>query len=238
MAATNRRQGQVARPAAFPGCNARKCARDPARGKDGVAITQAHVVLFGVAVCLTRVDGREPRLSCDAESRWSSSSNRRLCSPIIGVMLRLAFDAGTLVLRGLAAPCPDSASLDVPVALVWDPRIASYRAPAYRYSEVARWLKRVGLDAANEISPERKRTDQWSEPELRPYQHAALLSWQLAGRAGIVVLPTGAGKTRVACAAMAAVRCSVLCVVPTRVLLHQWRDEIARYYKGPRWVHR
>jgi superfamily II DNA or RNA helicase len=147
-------------------------------------------------------------------------------------MLRLAFDAGTLILRGLAAPSQDAASPHVPVALVWDPRISSYRAPAYRYSEVARWLKCVGIDAANELFPERKRTDQWSVPELRPYQHAALLSWQLARRAGIVVLPTGAGKTRVACAAMAAIRCSVLCVVPTRVLLHQWREEIARYYKG------
>lgn len=148
-------------------------------------------------------------------------------------MLRLAFDAGTLVLRGLASSGGDCTLSNAPPALVWDPRIASHRAPAYRYREVARWLKRCGQDAANQVFSQRKRTDQWSEPELRPYQHAALLSWQLADRAGIVVLPTGAGKTRVACAAMAAARCSTLCVVPTRVLLHQWRKEIARHYQGP-----
>lgn len=146
--------------------------------------------------------------------------------------VRLAFDAGTLVLHGLAPTQGDSAPSLAP-ALVWDPRIESYRAPAYRYREVALWLKRLGDRAANEVFTRRARTDLWVAPELRPYQHAALLSWQTAGRTGLAVLPTGAGKTRLACAAMAAARCSALCVVPTRVLLHQWREEIGRHYRGP-----
>jgi len=147
-------------------------------------------------------------------------------------MLRLGFDAGTLVLHGLGPP-PGDCAHGHPPALVWDPRIASYRAPAYRYREIALWLRRLGVSAVNEVYPRRARTDRWVAPELRPYQHAALLSWQTAGRTGLVVLPTGAGKTRVACATMAVARCSALCIVPTRVLLHQWREEIARYYGGP-----
>jgi len=146
-----------------------------------------------------------------------------------GTMLRLTFDAGTLVLHGLAAPPADALA----PALVWDPRIAKYRAPAYRYRDLAQWLRGRNEDAANDVFQARARTDQWQPPDLRPYQHAALLAWQMAKRCGLVVLPTGSGKTRLACAAMAAVRCSALCLVATRVLLHQWRDEIARHYHGP-----
>jgi superfamily II DNA or RNA helicase len=68
---------------------------------------------------------------------------------------------------------------------------------------------------------------------LRPYQESALAAWRRAGRRGIVVLPTGAGKTRVALAAIAATRTPALCLVPTRVLLAQWVAAIATFYDGP-----
>ena len=68
---------------------------------------------------------------------------------------------------------------------------------------------------------------------LRPYQHAALLAWRRAGRRGVVVLPTGAGKTRVALAAIAATRTPCLVLVPTRALLAQWVDALAEIYDGP-----
>jgi superfamily II DNA or RNA helicase len=44
----------------------------------------------------------------------------------------------------------------------------------------------------------------------------------MAERRGILVLPTGSGKTRVALAAIAQVGEPCLCLVPTRVLLEQW----------------
>jgi superfamily II DNA or RNA helicase len=70
-------------------------------------------------------------------------------------------------------------------------------------------------------------------PDLRPYQHAALLAWDMTKRQGLAVLPTGSGKTRLACAAMAACNAPSLCLLPTRALLHQWREEIGRHYAGP-----
>jgi superfamily II DNA or RNA helicase len=62
-----------------------------------------------------------------------------------------------------------------------------------------------------------------ADPEisLRPYQAAALEAWELAGRRGVVVLPTGSGKTHLGLAA-AARTSSALCLVPTRILLGQW----------------
>jgi len=58
----------------------------------------------------------------------------------------------------------------------------------------------------------------------RPYQRDALRNWVAEGGRGVVVLPTGAGKTVVAFMALAQVPVRALVVVPTIDLLRQWRD--------------
>ncbi|MBX5450539.1 DEAD/DEAH box helicase [Thermogemmatispora sp.] len=63
--------------------------------------------------------------------------------------------------------------------------------------------------------------------EARPYQREALEQWLAAGGAGVIVLPTGAGKTLVAALAIHAMRLSTLIVVPTIDLLQQWRLALA-----------
>ena len=60
----------------------------------------------------------------------------------------------------------------------------------------------------------------------RPYQRDALTAWGKAHGRGIVVLPTGAGKTVVALMTLEAMRVTTLVVVPTIDLLHQWHDTI------------
>ena len=60
----------------------------------------------------------------------------------------------------------------------------------------------------------------------RPYQKDALTAWGKAHGRGIVVLPTGAGKTVVALMTLEAMKVSTLVVVPTIDLLHQWHDTI------------
>jgi superfamily II DNA or RNA helicase len=57
----------------------------------------------------------------------------------------------------------------------------------------------------------------------RPYQRDALRSWLEASGRGVVVLPTGAGKTVLAMMAMEATGARTLVVVPTIELLEQWR---------------
>jgi superfamily II DNA or RNA helicase len=73
----------------------------------------------------------------------------------------------------------------------------------------------------------------WSAIDLRPYQEAALAAWELGYRRGVVALPTGSGKTRLALAAVQRTGLSALCLVPTRVLLDQWLREIDRLRRGP-----
>jgi superfamily II DNA or RNA helicase len=63
--------------------------------------------------------------------------------------------------------------------------------------------------------------------EPRPYQHEAFTRWLAEGSAGVVVLPTGAGKTLVAAMALHETRLWTLVIVPTLDLLKQWRDALA-----------
>jgi superfamily II DNA or RNA helicase len=57
----------------------------------------------------------------------------------------------------------------------------------------------------------------------RPYQRDAIRAWLANGKRGVVVLPTGAGKTVVAYHALAEAPVRTLVIVPTIELLRQWR---------------
>src|SRR5216684_883950 len=63
--------------------------------------------------------------------------------------------------------------------------------------------------------------------EPRPYQNEALTCWLAEGSAGVVILPTGAGKTLVAAMAIHETGLWTLAVVPTLDLLQQWRAALA-----------
>ena len=70
----------------------------------------------------------------------------------------------------------------------------------------------------------RLREDGW---QLRDYQKAAVAGfWE--GGSGVVVLPSGAGKTIVGAAAMARARCTTLILVTNTVAGRQWRAELLR----------
>jgi superfamily II DNA or RNA helicase len=142
--------------------------------------------------------------------------------------MKLLFDHGTLVL----SEAPDLSRKAIP-GLLWDPRVELYRAPAFRYAEVVEALRTLRLPLTDEVERSGAApADEWRSVELRPYQQAAVLAWQLAEKRGLVVLPTGSGKTRVAAAAMASTRARTLCLVPTRALLNQWLTELSRLYPG------
>lgn len=139
---------------------------------------------------------------------------------------KLAFDRGTIVMR---------APVDMDPALlpgvVWDDRIGGWRAPAHRWAEIRARLDELTARPCAETRTQT--TSGWREVGLRPYQKAALAAWALNGHRGIVVLPTGAGKTRVALAAAALRGARTLCLVPTRVLLGQWVAQLREVYDGP-----
>src|SRR5262249_7501532 len=131
--------------------------------------------------------------------------------------VRLIFDRGTLLLM----TDKDRTWLQsIPLA-VWDSRVNAYRAPASSYASLLRGLREEDALIEDVVRHEWGETLRLIAPELRPYQQAALNSWTEAKGRGTIVLPTGAGKTVVAMAAIAQTRKSTLCLVPTRILLEQ-----------------
>ena len=136
-------------------------------------------------------------------------------------MVVVRFASGTLEIVGLPA---DFAGLPA----TWDPRSACHRAPALAYPDLLRALKR--LNVACEDQARRYQvleTGARVHHEPRPYQREALAAWRERGGRGVVVLPTGAGKTLVATLAIDDRRRSTLVVTPTLDLVRQWHDGLA-----------
>ncbi len=144
----------------------------------------------------------------------------------------LTYEDGTLVLTGLS---PTTWALDdtLPDYLIWDPRIRAYRSPAYRYDFLKRWIRTLPMETTDH-SAEWLRVPGpvFRAPALRDYQQEAIRVWEQVGGRGIIALPTGSGKTHVALAAMAKLCLPALVLVPTRVLMTQWIDELRTVYDG------
>ncbi|MDA4116777.1 MAG: DEAD/DEAH box helicase family protein [Thaumarchaeota archaeon] len=130
----------------------------------------------------------------------------------------LSYDKGTLLIRSDAK---------VPYS-TWDTRVRAFRAQSLYYREILEFLTRSELSAIKDgvedlpPCPELKSRT----VAMRGYQKRALDAWDKAGRRGVIVLPTGAGKTVIAMKAIELVNKPAIVVVPTLDLLEQWRKRI------------
>jgi superfamily II DNA or RNA helicase len=137
----------------------------------------------------------------------------------------LSFRSGTLELSGA-----DPAEA-LPKPLTWDARSGLFRAPALAYAEIVLGLRKQKLDYED-------RARAYAElgsglvvhREPRPFQTEALAAWEKGRGRGVVVLPTGAGKSHVAVMAIDARRRSTLVVAPTLDLVRQWYDLLRRSF--------
>ncbi|MEM4942663.1 MAG: DEAD/DEAH box helicase [Ignisphaera sp.] len=69
---------------------------------------------------------------------------------------------------------------------------------------------------------------------LRDYQEEAYRKWRENNCRGVVALPVAAGKTYIALKAIEDLKMKTLVLVPTIDLLHQWRDNMAKFLGIPR----
>ena len=104
---------------------------------------------------------------------------------------------------------------------------------AYMYNQIIEYLEKTK-------EPYRDRAGRFLMPpkletgfKLRDYQQEALKAWNRAENRGIVVLPTGSGKTVLAVKAIEDQQCSTLVVVPTIVLVDQWRSVLEQAFNVP-----
>ncbi len=134
--------------------------------------------------------------------------------------LPLRFDRGSL---RLDAP----RSTRVPRYLTWDDRVGAWRTEALRYllvrEDAAAYHFSLDDQAPRFFDCPTLRP---ALPRLRPDQVAAVEAWERAGGRGVVVKPTGTGKTEIAMSIIARHRVSALIVVPLRDLMYQWQRRI------------
>ncbi len=131
---------------------------------------------------------------------------------------RLSYDKGTIVIRS---------DVKLPYS-TWDDRIRAFRAQALYYRELVEFLKASDLSEVKDgvqnlpPCPDLK----CRGLDMRAYQKRALDSWDKAGRRGVIVLPTGAGKTVIGLKAIELVNQPAIVIVPTLDLLEQWRKRV------------
>ncbi len=131
----------------------------------------------------------------------------------------LFYHRGTIVIKG---------NVHVPFAK-WDERSKSYRALAYKYRDIVEFLEQEGIEFEDHVFDNAIPSpfyDVEFDFELRDYQKEAVERF-LRFKRGVVVLPTGAGKTIIALEIIRRLSVSTLVVVPTLALLEQWKDRLS-----------
>jgi superfamily II DNA or RNA helicase len=133
----------------------------------------------------------------------------------------MRFQDGTLVVRGASLE-------DLPPGFCYDQRINAARGPADLYP----WVIYTAIESNIQYNDLAK---QWQPlPNLnfevdrtpRDYQQEAVDAWVSNNRRGIVVLPTGSGKSFVAELCITITKRSTMIIVPTLDLVGQWYDRL------------
>ncbi len=143
--------------------------------------------------------------------------------------VHLAFDGGTLLVTGA-----DPETLQALPGCRFDPRNGSFRAEALHYRALVEHLLRLKLPFKDEARSYDKTP--WPLRTSRdpfPHQTEALQTWWQKGGRGVVVLPTGTGKTHVAVLAIRHAGRPALVVTPTIDLLNQWYRELLVAFDVP-----
>ncbi len=138
--------------------------------------------------------------------------------------IRLSFDQGTIVVEGL----PDGDPAGIP-GLKRDIRRGGIaRAEAIWYRLIVEYFRKHKILYEDKAREYDKST--WPirvDKQAFPHQTEGLEAWDKAGRRGVVVLPTGTGKTHLANLAINRAERPALVVTPTIDLLNQWYDELS-----------
>jgi len=135
--------------------------------------------------------------------------------------MKITFDKGTIQIQG---------DIRVPNS-TWDERSKTYRAMAMHYRDIIDFLKRSGFDFRDDVLDLLSCPELESNVVLRDYQNHALDAWAANGNRGVIILPTGSGKTLVGIKAIFQLNTPTLVVAPTLDLVDQWRTRLKKAFK-------
>ena len=137
------------------------------------------------------------------------------------------FDRGTLLVVGC-----DQSLKDVLPYLIYDARVKCYRAEAYHYAPIVLSLHRNKIPYTDNAKQfEKLSLTLHSKFSPRDHQVKALEAWKTKSGRGVVVMPTGSGKSYLAMLAMIHIQRSTLIIVPTIDLMHQWGSQLETFFK-------
>jgi superfamily II DNA or RNA helicase len=143
-------------------------------------------------------------------------------------ILRLTYDGGTVVVTG-----GPPALLDSLPGVRFDQRTSRHRAEGRQYRAVVEHLRAHKVaysDEARAWQPVAWHLRTSRDPF--PHQTEAVETWWRERGQGVVVLPTGTGKTFVAVLAIRQAGRPTLVVTPTIDLLNQWYAELSLAFGG------
>jgi superfamily II DNA or RNA helicase len=135
--------------------------------------------------------------------------------------MELTFDHGTILING---------DIRVPNS-TWDERARAFRAVALYYKDIIDFLKTSGFDFRDDVLDLVPCPELQSSVVLRDYQKQALDAWIANDKRGIIVLPTGSGKTIIGIKVISLLNTSTLVVAPTLDLVDQWRSSLKKEFK-------
>jgi superfamily II DNA or RNA helicase len=141
----------------------------------------------------------------------------------VSSIAQLRYSRGTLVLAGMTR-----AGIERIFRTPWtfDPRAGVWRTDAMHYARARDDLAARCHAYRDEVPvPPKVHWPRVALPALRADQREAVDAWQRTGR-GVVVMPTGTGKTEVALAVMCEAAVATLVVAPIRDLMYQWQRRI------------
>lgn len=116
----------------------------------------------------------------------------------------------------------------------WDERSKTFRSQGLHYKDITSYLKNLSIEYRDKVPdtvpcPDLKQLYN-NNTQLRDYQQDAISSWIQNNYQGVIVLPTGSGKTVIGVEAIAYCNTSVLIIVPTIDLMEQWRFVLSKVY--------
>lgn len=137
----------------------------------------------------------------------------------------LTHDRGTVVVAG----GPPGFNTNALPGVLFDPRTSTQRAQGRFYRAIVEHLLREKLPYQDKARHWDNKPTGWklnAERTPRPYQLEAVRKWVEGGRRGVVVMPTGTGKTFTAFLCIEAVGRPALVVTPKIDLMIQWAREL------------